>query len=106
MTRVFVCAGCIGGGKGLLQDLSDAILVEGLRVEVAPIDCMSGCARPATVAVRATNKTAYLFGDLSPTDIPRLIRFLRLYAASSDGNFADARPLGDLRMKAMARIPA
>jgi len=37
--------------------------------------------------------------------MPDLLTFARLYAASPDGNFADARPLGALRTKALARIP-
>lgn len=72
---------------------------------VAETECMSGCTRPSTVAFRARAKTAYLFGDLTVADLPDLIRFAELYAASPDGNFADARPLGTLRTKAIARIP-
>jgi predicted metal-binding protein len=66
---------------------------------------MSGCTRPSTVAFRAEGKTAYLFGEIAEADIPNLVTFLRLYSASPDGNLADARPLGSLREKAIARIP-
>lgn len=66
---------------------------------------MSGCTRKSTIAFRADGKTAYLFGDLTADDLPDLVTFARLYAASPDGNLADARPLGALRMKAIARIP-
>lgn len=66
---------------------------------------MSGCTRKSTIAFRAPDKTAYLFGDLTADDLPDLVTFARLYAASPDGNLADARPLGALRMKAIARIP-
>ena len=84
----------------------DAALTEaGLRVAVEKIDCMSGCARPSTVAFRAEGKTAYLFGDVGEADLPDLVTFVRLYLASADGNLADARPLGALREKAIARIP-
>jgi len=38
-------------------------------------------------------------------DLPELRQFAELYARSPDGTFADARVLGGLRMKAMARIP-
>lgn len=66
---------------------------------------MSGCTRPSTVAFRAPGKTAYLFGEITVADIPNLATFLRLYSASADGDLADARPLGTLREKAIARIP-
>ena len=55
--------------------------------------------------MRAPGKTAYLFGDASEADVPNLIVFLKLYDASADGNLADARPIGALREKALARIP-
>ena len=67
---------------------------------------MSGCTRASTIAFRAAGKTAYLFGDITQDDLPDLITFVQLYAASADGNFVDARVLGGLRTKAIARIPA
>ena len=68
-------------------------------------ECMSACTRPAAVAFRSPGKTAYLFGDLTAADLPDLITFARAYHASTDGTFADTRPLGALRTKAVARIP-
>jgi predicted metal-binding protein len=67
---------------------------------------MSGCARSSAVSVRQEGKTAYLFGDLSQDDLADLVTFAQLYAQSTDGTFADARPLGELREKVIARIPA
>jgi len=75
------------------------------RLEVIGVDCMSGCTRPQTVAFRETGKVAYLFGDITEADIDGLATFADLYAASPDGRFPDARVLGDLRTKAIARIP-
>jgi predicted metal-binding protein len=84
-------------------------LTEGLRAaltcDIAETACMSGCARPQTVSFRAPGKTAYLFGDLGPADLPDLIAFARLYQGSPNGTFPDARILGNLRLKAIARIP-
>lgn len=102
---VTVCASCPAGQAGLARALRTALDQSGLRTSLRGVDCMSGCTRPSTVAFRAPGKTAYLFGDLGPDDIPNLLTFLRLYDASPDGTFADARPLGDLRAKAIARIP-
>lgn len=78
---------------------------EGLSAQVQLADCMSGCQRPQTLAVRQSGKTAYLFGEISADDLPGILTFLRLFDASADGTLADARPLGPLRMKAIARIP-
>ena len=75
------------------------------KLTVVPVDCMSGCTRPQTVAFRAPGKTAYLFGDITAEDSAELANFAQLYEQSPDGTFADARVLGDLRTKAIARIP-
>ena len=74
-------------------------------VQVIEIECMSGCSRDQTVAFRAPGKTAYLFGNITEADLPDLQNFVRAYAASPDGTFPDARILGALRTKAIARIP-
>lgn len=98
--KVFVCTTCSTDGafvdavKAGLQDC----VVEG-------VECMSGCARAQTVAFRHAGKVAYLFGDITADDMDDLQRFARLYEASDDGTFADARVLGGLRLKALARIP-
>ena len=97
---VYVCGSCPDGPAVL-----DAVR-RGLPDEdVRRIDCMSGCTRPQTVAFREMGKVAYLFGDITTDDIGDLRRFATLYSKSSDGTFADARVLGGLRMKAIARIP-
>ena len=103
--RVTLCASCALGQAGFADRLAKALRADNLPAEVATVDCMSGCTRPSTCAFRAAGKTAYLFGDLTEADLPDLITFARLYAASPDGSFADARVLGGLRMKAIARIP-
>ena len=73
--------------------------------EVAEVECMSGCARESAVAFRSPGKVAYLFGDLAEADLADLLAFAGHYNASPDGAFVDARVLGPLRTKAIARIP-
>jgi len=102
---VTVCSGCPAGRAGLAGRLRQLVGDTGADARVRKIDCMSGCTRPSTVSFRAPGKTAYLFGDLDERDLPDLMTFLSMYAHSADGNFADARPLGALREKAIARIP-
>jgi predicted metal-binding protein len=100
--NVFVCTSCRKGGEGFAEALRHCLRA---WAEVRDIDCMSGCSRDQTVAFRDQGKTAYLFGELTCADLPELENFARLYAASPDGIFADARVLGNLRTKALARIP-
>lgn len=103
--KVMLCTTCGLGAAGFGDVLDAALQASGIEAQVAIVDCMSGCARPSTIAFRAPGKTAYLFGDLDDTDLDALVHFAALYAASETGDFADARPLGNLRHKAIARIP-
>ena len=98
--NIYVCTTCApeaGFAEALQTQLAD--------LTVVPVDCMSGCTRPQTVAFRAPGKTAYLFGDITVKDSAELANFAKLYEGSPDGTFPDARVLGDLRTKAIARIP-
>lgn len=105
--RAIVCRSCPAGRAGLAARLREAVAGTDLAiaVRIEETNCMSGCARPSAVAFRAEGRTAYLFGDITGDDLPDLLAFLRLYSASPDGTITDARPLGDLRNKALARIP-
>lgn len=98
---MFVCTSCTEGAADFLQQVQAALP----GAAVSGIDCMSGCAKAQTMAFRAAGKVAYLFGELDAGDLPDLQRFAALYQASNDGRFDDARVLGGLRMKALARIP-
>jgi predicted metal-binding protein len=98
--NVYVCSTC--STDGAFVD----VVREGMpKFAVHGVECMSGCARAQTVAFRQTGKVAYLFGDITDDDMDDLRRFARLYEASTDGTFPDARVLGNLRLKALARIP-
>jgi len=103
--QITLCTGCPLGQTGFAATLRDALTARGVAATLHQTDCMSGCARGSTIAFRAAGKTAFLFGDLTAADLPDLLTYAAAYAASPDGRFADARPLGDLRFKALARIP-
>lgn len=98
--KAYVCRTCSadGGFVDVVRAQLDGIAIES-------VDCMSGCTRAQTVAFRAEGKVAYLFGDLTEADMGELQTFVRHYGASADGTFDDARVLGELRHKAIARIP-
>jgi predicted metal-binding protein len=100
-----VCTSCPTGREGFAERLAAELGAAGLPVRVQTVDCMSGCTRPSTLAFRAPGKTAYLFGEITEGDLADILTFARLYLAASDGNLADARAIGDLRLKAIARIP-
>ncbi len=96
---ITLCATCpLGQG-----DFAAHLAVTGYEVKLT--ECMSGCTKPSTIAFRAVGKTAYLFGQITAQDLADVIRFAKAYQTSPDGTFADARIFGELRHKAIARIP-
>jgi predicted metal-binding protein len=107
--RITICAGCRSGpddappGAMLAEDLRRQI---GHLADVATTDCMVVCGRPITVSFRATDKAAYLFAGLQPTQADDLASFAKLYAAATDGIVDDVRSCGDLRFCLIGRIPA
>jgi predicted metal-binding protein len=102
---ITLCSSCVLGQTDFADLLKDSLNRAEIGHRIASVECLSGCIRPSAVAFRAAGKTAYLFGDLTAADLADLTRFAKGYAASPDGNFVDARPLGNLRTKALARIP-
>ena len=102
---ITLCSGCPLGRSDFAATFAAALATAGIPAQFAVTACMSGCTRASTIAFRAPGKTAYLFGEVTAQDLPDLLVFARLYAASSDGTLTDARRLGALRTKAIARIP-
>ncbi|UWQ61659.1 DUF1636 domain-containing protein [Leisingera caerulea] len=106
LPTVTLCRTCRDANPALPGQVAAALEAAGVQARLQQVDCMSGCKRPQTLAVRQSGKTAYLFGEITAADLPDILTFLRIYAESPDGSIADARPLGRLRFKAIARIPA
>jgi predicted metal-binding protein len=103
--NITLCTTCDLGQGGFAVTLQTALTTAQIPATITTTDCMSGCTRASTLAFRSPGKTAYLFGDLTAADLPHLVTFARHYAATPDGNLPDARVLGALRHKAIARIP-
>src|SRR5271155_2800654 len=67
---VSVCVTCKiadGGelvGPAMLAAVQAALGNEGANVEVRPVQCLSVCKRPATVAITSPDGYSFLFGDL------------------------------------------
>ena len=99
--RVTICGTCAeGAGRGL------AARLEGLaEVRLAP--CLMACGRPMALAVAGPGKATYVFAGVDPGSAAGdLLAFLALFDASPDGEIADARSCGALRLRLIARLPA
>lgn len=114
--EILVCLSCRAAdsnarpGRNLLAALrralqDDPALAETFAVSGGP--CMAGCARPCTVAMRASGKATWLFGDLNADfDVADMVAFARQYIVLEDGWCRSAERPGKLAHSTLARIPA
>ena len=57
---------------------------EGVTIE--PVECLSVCKRPCTVAVASGDRWTYVYGDLDPAESARtILDGVGLYAGTPDG---------------------
>ena len=117
--HLFICTSCRQPGEGrepresrsgarLFRNLTKGFARWARREDfvIAPYECLSVCARPCGVALRAPGKFTYVFGDLRPgeTEGP-LIECATLYRRASSGFLPrEERPLA-LRGGILARVP-
>jgi predicted metal-binding protein len=95
-------------GRALLEAIESQALRDDLTFPIRPVECMSGCRRPCTVALQAPGKFTYFFGDL-PADAvsaEQVLACAMLHQASVDGSMARAERPDRLRQGILARLPA
>jgi predicted metal-binding protein len=79
-------------------------LAPNIRVEA--VECLSVCKRPATVAVAASGKWTYVYGDLDPeTSAETILAGLGLYGAAPDGIVPWKERPDAFKRGVIARIP-
>ncbi|WP_102108599.1 DUF1636 family protein [Oceaniglobus roseus] len=105
--EIVICGSCRSdtapeAGAALVSAL-EGRLPEGFRL--TRVDCMSICAQPVSLAFRAPGKALYLFAGIGEADVGDVLAFAALFAASGDGEIADARPAGRLRFCLRGRVP-
>ena len=72
-------------GPGLFEALGERLASEP-DVALKPVECLSVCKRPCTVALAAPGKWTYVVGDLNcASHLEDIVAAARRYAASSDG---------------------
>lgn len=106
---IFVCNTCCledgqHPGPALYVALQNALA--DTPIDVRLVSCMNLCDRPVSLGLRGIGKTGYLFGDVLPGDVDSAAVLARLYAATTDGEIADARPIGRLRHCLIGKLPA
>ena len=88
---ILVCTTCRAGEEAgerpgkLLFDALEARLGDE-PIALRPVECLSVCKRPCTVALAAPGKWTYVVGDLSiDANLEDILDAARRYGASSDG---------------------
>jgi predicted metal-binding protein len=86
---LLVCVTCKSDegplGAGLFTALGERLAAEP-DIALRPIECLSVCKRPCTVALAAPGKWTYVVGDLtSESHVEDIVTAARLYAASAAG---------------------
>jgi predicted metal-binding protein len=86
---LLVCVTCKAEGDpmgpGLLEALAERLASEP-EITLKPVECLSVCKRPCTVALAAPGKWTYVVGDLSRgLHLEDIVIGARRYAASLDG---------------------
>ena len=117
-TTIFVCVTCrvpIEGDEGSFrrpgEALADALegRLNGARatgIDVRPVECLSVCNRPCTIAFAGENKWTYVFGGLdAEAHLSDIVAAAVRYAAAEDGIIPwKERPLS-FRKGVVARVP-
>lgn len=113
--RILVCLTCdryappvpgeIGPGRRLALALAARARDGGGGVTVRTVECLNGCPKPCTAALRTSGKCLIRFSGLAPEDAPALIALAECYGASADGNLDPDQFPGGLREKLSLRVP-
>ena len=110
--RIFVCVTCnryaapAPGEVAPGRRLAAALLAQSSGVTIRTVECLNGCPRPCTAALRMPGKCVIRFSGLTPEDAPALIAAAELYAASADGNLLPGAMQESLAGKISLRVAA
>ncbi|MBV8474192.1 MAG: DUF1636 domain-containing protein [Hyphomicrobiales bacterium] len=80
--------------------------IAGDNVRVEPVECLSVCKRPCTIAFAAPGKWTYVYGDFAPDLAPTILAAAELYAQAPDGLIPWKQRPDCLKKGVVARTPA
>jgi predicted metal-binding protein len=93
-------------GARLYRELTRAAAARGDALRVEPVECLSVCKRPCTVAVAAAGRWTYVYGDLDPAfSAETILEGVGLYARAPEGIVPWRERPQAFRKGVVARIP-
>jgi predicted metal-binding protein len=112
-TMIHVCVNCRAVGENASQGeragaqlMAELAMQAGPSVAIAPVECLSVCKRPCTIAFSAPGKWTYVYGDFAADSAAEILTAAALYAAAPDGLIPWAQRPAALKKGVVARIPA
>jgi predicted metal-binding protein len=114
MVTAFICVTCRGPGgddERPGRSLFDALKTDlasraGCEVTVTPVECLSVCKRPCTIALTATGKWTYVIGDLDPeAHVDDVITMVARYDRIGNGIVPRRERPQSFRRGVVSRIP-
>jgi predicted metal-binding protein len=111
MTTAFICVTCRGPagdddrpGRTLFDAVSAQL--EDPAITVTPVECLSVCKRPCTVALAAPGKWTYVIGDLDrEASADDILAMAARYTQTPDGIVPWRERPQSFRKGVVARIP-
>lgn len=119
-TELLVCTTCRpadaprdgqAAGQDLFEQVQDALAfapTSSPGLQLWGIACLGACSRSCTVALQASGKASYVFGELAPDHdcLQAVLEVARQHAASADGLLVWGQRPERLRRGLIARLPA
>ncbi|MCW6510650.1 DUF1636 domain-containing protein [Lichenifustis flavocetrariae] len=112
VTRIHVCITCraeVGEeprAGALMFGALQAAFNDDPAVQVIPVECLSVCKRPCSVAFSAPGKWTYVYGDLpADTGVAVVREAAALYGATTDGLIPWRLRPDAIKKGVVARIP-
>jgi predicted metal-binding protein len=112
MTTAFICVTCrgpAGDDDRPGRNLFDAVNARppDPAITVVPVECLSVCKRPCTIALVAQGKWTYVIGDLeSEGSVDDILTMAARYTQTADGIVPWRERPQSFRKGVVARIPA
>jgi predicted metal-binding protein len=111
MTTAFICVACRGPagdddrpGRSLFNAVSGRVIDP--AIAVTPVECLSVCKRPCTIALAAHGKWTYVIGDLDPeASVDDILSMAVRYTQTPDGIVPWRERPQSFRKGVVARIP-
>ncbi len=111
MTTAFICVTCRGPdgdddrpGRVLFDAVSARVADP--AITVAPVECLSVCKRPCTIALAAQGKWTYVIGDLDrEASVDDILTMAARYAQTVDGIVPWRERPQSFRKGVVARVP-